>query len=135
MTTAATIAAFRRIIALLAELGEDDATMTAQVLTRLLAGEAFESAAGLVPGWRSHQRLIARDCALCALVAMHTRMSDNALASWIVDGLARFASAGDVRPDGADGYLNDLARAGSTLSQRQWRRLIADARRVVHRGR
>jgi hypothetical protein len=122
VSAAAIVADFHRAIEALAEVGE---TRTAEALRRWLAGEDFEAAAGLIPGWRAHLRLTARDRALTALAATHAGMSDNALAEWIVEGLQRVGAVG-VRPDGADGYLVDLARAGCTLSKRQLRRLIAE---------
>jgi hypothetical protein len=129
VTNAASIVAdFRRAIALLAELNDPASTHAAAALSRWLAGEEFDSAAGLAPGWRSHMRISVRDRALGALVAMHADMDDSALADWIVEGFERVATK-SVRPDGADGYLVDLVRAGCILSQRHWRRLISG-----HRG-
>lgn len=129
MSDAAIVADVRRSIEQLAELDDSAATRTAAALSRWLAGEDFDCAAGLVPGWRSHLRLSARDRALAALVAMHTDLDASCLAAWIVEGLERVAAAGGTRPDGAEGYLVDLARAECTLSKRQWRRLIRG-----HRG-
>jgi hypothetical protein len=122
MNAAAIVADFRRAIELLAELSDPGATRTAATLSRWLAGEDFESAAGLLPHWRSHLRLTARDLALAALAAMHSDLDDSALADRILGGFDRLA--GRMRPDGADGYLADLVRAGDVLSKRQWRRLI-----------
>jgi hypothetical protein len=131
MTAVAIVADLRRGIELLAGLNDPAATRTAQVLTRLLAGEDFAAASNMVPAWRSYLRLTARDSALAALMVAHRDMSANALADWIVAGLERVAAARGVRPDGADGHLADLIRAGCTLSKRQWRRLIGE---VGHRG-
>jgi len=130
MTDVATIIVsdFRRTLELLAELDDPAATRTAAALSRWLAGEDFDSAADLVPGWRSYLRLTTRDRALAALVAIHTDMDASTLAAWIAEGLERVGCARGVRPDGADGYLVDLARAGCILGKRQWRRLIAEVR-------
>jgi hypothetical protein len=127
MTGASIVADFRKAIELLAELDEPTATRTAEVLTRWLAAEDFDSAAGLVPGWRSHLRLTARDRALASLAKMHSDMDDSAIARLIVEGFPR-AGANSVRADGGDGYIGDLARAGCDLSARQWRRVIAEVR-------
>lgn len=129
MTAAAVVADVRRAIELLAELDDPAATRTAAALSRWLAGEEFDAAAGLVPGWRSHMRLTARDRALAELVAMHSDMNASELAVWILEGLERVAaSTNGARPDGADGYLTDLVRAGRNPGKRQWHRLITEAR-------
>jgi len=130
-SAAAIVADFRRAIALLTEHDDPAATYIAAALSRWLAGDHFESAAGLVPGWRSYLRLTARDRALGTLVTMHASINASELADWIVEGLERVAAStvAAVRPDGADGYLWDLVRVGCVLSRRQWRRLI-----VGHRG-
>lgn len=127
------VASFRRAVDLLAIDGDPAAVRTAAVLTRFLDGEDFDSAAGLVPGWRSYLRLTARDRALAALAAIHADMDASALAGWIVEGLERVAGAGGIRPDGPDGHLVDLARAGCSLSKRRWRQLVAERR--GHQGR
>ena len=125
MTAATVVAEVRRAIELLAELDDPAATRTAETLSRWLAGENFDAAAGLVPGWRSRLRLTAQNRALAALVAIHPEMNDSALADWILEGLKRVAPDG-IRPDGADGHLVDLARAGCALGERQLRRLIGE---------
>jgi hypothetical protein len=131
---AAIVCNVRHAIDVLVERDDPRLTAVAAVLTRLLAGQDFATAADLLPGWRSHLRLTARDRALDALVKMRADMNDSQLATWIMEGFVRLAacSHGSVRPDGADGYLTDLIRADCPLGWRQWRRLIADARRAGH---
>jgi hypothetical protein len=124
---AGTVAAFRRVIDLLAQIDDLGATQTAAALSRWLAGETFDQAADLVPGWRSHVRLAARDRALAELVKVHTSMADLDLAIWILDGLERVGRP-EIRPDAADGHLFDLARAGRVPGRRHLRPLIAAAR-------
>jgi hypothetical protein len=52
-------------------------------------------------------------------------MGQRALADYIIEGTDRVQACADgVRPDGADGYLVDLVRAGGPVGERQWRRLI-----------
>ena len=118
----------RHSIELLAELDDPAALRTAEALTRWLAGEHFDSAAGLLPGWRRHLQQLARDSALAALVAMHPHLDDLNLSRKIVAGVNRAARTRGIRPDGVAGLLHDLARIDSRLSERQWRRLIGKTR-------
>jgi len=125
---AAILADFRRAIALLAEIDDRAATRTAEALAQWLAGEEFDSAAGLAPGWRRHVQQTARDVALRALVALHPDMDAQALARRIVAGIARAARIRGVRPDGEAGLFYDLARLEEQLRERSWRGAIAEIR-------
>lgn len=128
MTGAASIVAdLRRAIELFAEIDDPAATRTAEALSRWLAGEDFDSAAGLVPGWRRTLQQQARDTALAALIALRPDLDDSALAAEIATGIDCAPDSGP-RPDGLTGHCFDLARAGCNLSARHWRRLVADAR-------
>lgn len=127
---AAIVADTKHAIGVLTRRDDPAAVRVAAVLERWLAGQTFDVAAGLLPGWRSHHRLTARDRALESLVKMHADMKASQLATWILASSARLAGCTDgVRPGGADGYVIDLLRAECSLSWRQWRRLIADIRR------
>ncbi|MFZ1905220.1 MAG: hypothetical protein WAU56_07495 [Steroidobacteraceae bacterium] len=121
MTAAAIIADVRRAIALLVEFGDPAATRTAEALTRWLAGEDFDSAAGVAPGWRAEVERAARHAALSALAAQGFD------ARAIARGIAR-ASRTRIRPDGVDGVLWDLSRVGAQLSEGHLRRLLAQER-------
>jgi hypothetical protein len=121
---AATLADLRRAITLLAEIGDAAATRTADALTRWLAGEDFDQAAGLPSDWRWRVRIAARDQALGALCDLRADLTARALARLILgDPVNRGA-----RRDGWRGYLDDLRRADPDLSDRQLRRLIGELR-------
>ncbi|MGA8094768.1 MAG: hypothetical protein WB823_10950 [Steroidobacteraceae bacterium] len=124
------LADMRRALVLLAELNDPAATRTAAALTSWLAGDSFDSAAGLAPGWRSHQRVAARDRALRALSEMHPEIDVTNLARRIARGLAREAARRrEVRPDGEAGHLHDLVRTDACLSERHLRRILTEIRR------
>jgi hypothetical protein len=119
------VADFRRAIALLAESGN---TTAAEALNRWLAGEEFDSAAGLVPGWRRHRQQAARDVTLRALVALFPNLDDSACARRIVAGVARAARMHGVRPDGEKGLYFDLLHLEKSPTERTWRLAIAEIR-------
>jgi hypothetical protein len=128
------IGRLRRAVNLLAELEDPAATHTAEVLTRWLAGEAFEAAAGLPTDWQWRLEIAARDRALTALAEIRADVDTTTLASWIAGELRR--GVGDVRRDGALGYVDDLARLTcGGLGARNLRRLIADIRLVANEAR
>jgi hypothetical protein len=127
--TADIVADFRRVAVDLADPENDPAAArVADAITRWLAGEDFDSAAGLAPGWRQHVQKASRDAALSALLALHTDMDDQPLARRIAAGVERAARMRGIRPDREDGHFHDLARAQVHLSARHWRRLIGEAR-------
>ena len=129
----AIVTTIRRTITLLAEIGDGDATLTAQVLKRLLAGEKFESAADLMPGWRQQLRQAEREKALNELMKLNPAMDDHTLARSIVSGIKQAgACATGKRPDGEAGYFHDLARVDA-LAVRTWRRLIGERRGQLER--
>ncbi len=129
MTGAASIVDdVRRTVDLLVDLNDPAALRTAQALARWLSGEDFESAAGLVPGWRRFLQLKARDLALEALMDLHAGLDAKALADRILEGIERASRTRGIRPDGADGHYHDLGRLDIRLSVRQWRRLIGESR-------
>ncbi len=130
----AIVSDIRCAIEQLVDLDHPAATRTAAALMRWLAGQDFDAAAGLLPGWRETVRQKARDVALDAILRLHPGASSNALADLIARGVmrARRLKRG-LRPDGIDGYLQDLARAGCVHSARHWRRLVAEAVRVGQR--
>ena len=128
MTAAAIIADVRRAIALLAELDDPAATRTAEVLTRWLAGEAFETAAGLAPGWRNALQMFARNAALAELVSLHPELDVSAIARLITAGIERAARTHGVRPDGEAGLMRDLSRLEKRPRERTWRTAIAEIR-------
>jgi hypothetical protein len=129
-STAAIVDAFKHVIQDLADKRDDpNAVQVAAAMSRWINGQDFDTAARLVRGWRSHLRLTDRNRALASLLKLHADMNASELAAWIVEGLQRVgASANGVRPDGADGYLADLVRAGRNPGKRQWHRLITEAR-------
>jgi hypothetical protein len=125
MTADDTAAAVRTAIACLADADNPAATRVAQALDMWLRGTDFEVSLGLLPRWRSHMRLTSRHRALADLVKMHPDMAQRALADYIIQGVERVQACADgVRPAGADGLLVDLVRAGGSIGERQWRRLI-----------
>jgi len=132
---AAIVANLRRAIAVLAELEDPAATLTAEVLTRWLAGEGtMEAAAGLPTDWRRRLEIAARDRALNALAETRADVDPTILANWIAGELRR--GVGNTRRDGALGYIDDLARLNcGGLGARNLRRLIADIRLVANEAR
>lgn len=129
----AIIADFRRAVTALIDLNDEAATRLADTLSRWLAGEPFEAAAGLYPGWRRYQRDRVRDAALRELITLHPNLDDLGLARRISAGLAaleRVAST-NCRPDGECGIIWDLAAADCARSIERIRKLIAAHRPVV----
>jgi hypothetical protein len=127
--TADTAADVRHVVELLGAIDDPAATRVGHALHMWLRGTELEDSLGLVPGWRAHVRLTARDRALAGLVKMQTHMNISTLATWIVKDLERLAaSTHAIRPDGTDGYLWDLVAVECSLGWRQWRRLIAQLR-------
>jgi hypothetical protein len=124
-----TVAHIRAAIEQLAAIDHRSATWMAAVLTRFLAGEAFEDAAGLRPGWRALLQRHGRDAALSALLAAHPRIDASAL----VAGIERVSRVRrGVRPDDLLGLFWDLAHTTDRLTERHWRRVLSAAR--GHRG-
>jgi hypothetical protein len=123
---AATVASFRRAVELLAELDDPAATRTAAALSRWLAGEDFDSATNLPPGWRHHVQQKDLDATLQALVALFPNLAYAALARRIVAGLKRAGSARGARPDGERGLYHDLAHAGFDTTESTCRRRLAE---------
>jgi hypothetical protein len=76
-------------IVLLADIDDPAATLTAEALSRWLAGEDFESACGLVPGWRRYLQQTVRARALAALVVARSDLNDCGLGAWIAAGVER----------------------------------------------
>jgi hypothetical protein len=122
---AAIVADFHRAVVFLAEHGD---TAVAEALARWLAGEEFEQAAGLAPGWRRAIQQTTRDTALQALVTSFPTLDDSALARRIVAGVARAARMHGVRPDGEKGLYFDLSRMEKSPTERTWRLAIAEIR-------
>src|SRR5882724_7158788 len=133
--TATTIAAdLRTAIACLVDADDPAATRVGQALEAWLRGTDLEESLGLMPGWRQHVRQKARDAALDGLLRMHPGVKDSALADLIIDGIER-VDCTSSRPDSTSGYFWDLKHSGHTVGNRQWRRDIAQARRVGLQGR
>jgi hypothetical protein len=129
MSGAASIASdFKLAVARLAEADDPALTRAGEAIARWLAGEDFDSAAGLAPGWRRHLQQTARDSALGVLISTNPDLDDLNLSRKIVAGIQRAARTRGVRPDGDAGLFHDLARIESRLSVRQWRRLIGKTR-------
>jgi hypothetical protein len=127
---AAIVADLHRAISLLGEIDDAAAVRVRHALDAWLRGTTLEASFGLVPGWRLRVRVNARNHAVEALIKIHPGMADYALAKFIIDGIRRVPSSG-IRPDGADGHLWDLKRAGCDLGNKQWCRAIADLRHLV----
>jgi hypothetical protein len=108
---AAIVADVRRVIAMLAEIDDPAATRIATAVDRWLGGESLDSALGLVPGWRRHQKLTARAAAVKALVTRFPDLDAATMAKRIVAGRYR-----------------DLAQLRDDIGFDQWRRLIAEQR-------
>lgn len=117
----------QRALELLVDLGDPAALRTAEALTRWLAGESFETAAGLSPGWRRELQQQTRDIALAALITLHPHSDDKALGRRIADGIKAAPRSG-VRPDAESGHYYDLARNDRDIAGRTWRYLVGKAR-------
>ena len=127
MTSAAAIVAdLRRSIEWLAERDDPAMTRVAAILRRCLAGEDFEMAADLPPGWRRQLQQQSRGAALCALLRLYAGLTDSDVARRIYAGVARAGRKHGDRPDGEAGYFFDLMRLDERLSGRRWRALITE---------
>ena len=127
MTVERTLAAVDEVIRLLAESDRPAAAVVAGALRRWQAGETLESAVGLPTDWRQRKRITDRDRALVALVNLIPNGDARGIARQIIAGLPGCACQ-PRRPDGATGYIHDLARLGLDLSERHLRRVITELR-------
>jgi hypothetical protein len=128
VTAADIVADVRAAIQTLTDADSPAATRVGEALSRWLAGESFEDAAGLSRGWRRVAQQTARDTALRALVKLFPTLDDSALAHRIVAGIARAARMRGVRPDGENGLYFALSRLEKSPAWRTWRDAIAEIR-------
>ncbi len=107
----------------LAATGNPADAELAAALSALLAGENFEAAYGLAPGWRSHQKTRTRDELLVALAARHPALSKRALGRYVAAGLRKHDCGGSTGATTDGALFAELARATKARSERQFRRL------------